>query len=325
MTTPRGPDIRPLAATSHSEILGALQGIGLWLDVGAATLRLRSDSPAMARQLQLAYGAFPFTRSADWADIHVDLQRARGLRRWIRPQAVLFSDGQRPFDPFPADSPLPLFEWGCNWLIGQSLNDLLLLHAGVVERDGLALVMPAVPGSGKSTLTAALSQRGWRLLSDEFGAYDPAISAFRALLKPVALKNQSIEVIRQFAPQACFGPEFPKTRKGTVAHLAALPEAVARRKEAARPGAFVLPKWVAGSQTRLTPLPENQLFPALAFNAFNYEVLGAESFRAVVDLVRRCPGWQLVYSDLDEALVAIDAIWPQVRERDAVADRSFPR
>ena len=83
----------------------------------------------------------------------------------------------------------------------------------------------------------------------------------------------------------------------------------------ARPGAFVLPKWQAGSPTRLEPLPPNQLFPALAFNAFNYGVLGATAFKAVVGLVDRCPGWQLVYSDLDEALAAINAIWPQVQER----------
>jgi hypothetical protein len=88
-----------------------------------------------------------------------------------------------------------------------------------------------------------------------------------------------------------------------------------RRHQPASPGAFVLPKWQAGSPTRLELLPPNRLFPALAFNAFNYGVLGATAFRAVVGMVQRCPGWQLVYSDLGEALAAIDAIWTQVRER----------
>ena len=304
-----------LADVGVHDLHHALRHDGLWLDVGAATLQVRSDSRVLARQLQQTYPAFPFVRHADWSDCQVRISRPHGLRRWAWPQIELFSDGRRPFDPFPADSPLPLFEWGCNWLIGQRLNHLLLLHAGVVERDGLALVMPALPGSGKSTLTAALSQRGWRLLSDEFGAIDPEGGVFRAMLKPVALKNQSIAVLRRFAPEARFGPEFPKTRKGKVAHLAALPEAVARRHQPARPGAFVLPKWQAGSPTRLEPLPPNQLFPALAFNAFNYGVLGATAFKAVVGLVDRCPGWQLVYSDLDEALAAINAIWPHVQER----------
>jgi len=32
-------------------------------------------------------------------------------------------------------------------------------------------------------------------------------------------------------------------------------------------------------------------------------------------LVRQCPAWRLVYSDLDDALIAIETVWPQVVER----------
>ena len=304
-----------LSVLGGSRLAHALAGTGIRLDIGAASVRIRSNADSLARDLSAAYAHFPFEDSADFADVHVQIRRAPGPRRWFKPQVIFRCDGQRPFEPFPADSALPLFEWGCNWMIGHRLNDLLLLHAGAVERDGLALLLPAVPGSGKSTLTAALSMRGWRLLSDEFGAFDPASGSFRAILKPIALKNQSIEVIRRFAPNAAFGPEFPKTRKGTVAHLVAQPDSVARRHEAALPGAVVLPKWQANSPTRWEPLAEHTLFAALAFNAFNYNVLGADGFAAVVQLVRQCPAWQLVYSDLDEALATIDAAWPQVLER----------
>jgi HprK-related kinase A len=203
-------------------------------------------------------------------------------------------------------------EWGSNWLIGQRLNDLLLLHSGVVERDGLALLLPALPGSGKSTLTAALSLSGWRLLSDEFGAFDPASRAFRAILKPIALKNASIRVIREFFPGARIGPVFPKTRKGDVAHLGADGLAIAKRRETAKPGAVILPRWVAGSPTKLEAISSDRLFSALAFNAFNYSTLGAVGFDAVIHLVRNCAAWTLVYSDLADALAKIDAIWPQV-------------
>jgi hypothetical protein len=306
---------RTLAEVHQPELQRALAGRGLWIDLGAATVQTQSDSVDFAAQLQSVYGQFPFEDQGIWADLHVRIRRPRGVRRWLRPQIRFQCDGQRPFEPFPADSPLPLFEWGCNWLIGRRLNDLLLLHAGAVEKSGLALLLPALPGSGKSTLTAALSQRGWRLLSDEFGAFDPESGAFRALLKPIALKNQSIDVIRRFAPEAVFGPEFPKTRKGTVAHLAPPREAVVRRYECARPGAVILPKWVANSPTRFETLAENVVFAALAFNAFNYSLLGALGFQAVLRLVRQCPAWQLVYSDLDEALATIEAVWPEVTER----------
>lgn len=301
-----------LAQTPLISIRTALRRGGLRLDFGAVVLRLRSDSDVLATQLQQVYGNFAFDDSRQWADLHVDVMRQRGLRRWIAPQVVFRCDGREPFVPFPADSPLPLTEWGVNWLIGQRLNNLLLLHAGAVERDGLALILPAVPGSGKSTLTAALSLRGWRLLSDEFGAYDPALEAFRALLKPVALKNQSIDVIRNFEAQAQIGPLFPKTRKGTVAHLGAGAAAVAQCAVPAAPGGVILPKWVAGSSTRLEPMTPDAVFMALAYNAFNYTTLAAVGFDAAVGLARDCPGWTLVYSDLADALAAINRLWPEV-------------
>jgi HprK-related kinase A len=301
-------------------VRSALDGGGLWLDVGLALIRVRSDAPALAAQLQATYRHFPFVTDGPWADLHVDVQRQTGARRWWRPQVVFRCDARSPFDPFPADSPLPLLEWGANWLIGRRMNDHLLLHAGVVERQGLALIMPATPGSGKSTLSAALSLRGWRLLSDEFGALDTRTDRLRAVLKPIALKNQSIAVIRHWTDDAALGPVFPQTRKGAVAHLAADADAVARRHQTVAVGAIVLPRWEAGSPTRWQRLAPDEGFRALAFNAFNYAVLGADAFQAVVRIVRRHPVWQLTYSELEDATALLAREWPAVVESVATAE-----
>ena len=282
---------------------------GLRLDLGLVRLRIRSDEPSLAGQLSEVYGHFTPSHDTDWYDMHVSLLRATGLRRWLQPQVRFIADSRMEFDPFPADHALPLMEWGVNWLIGRRMNDVLLLHAGTLERNGRALVMPALPGSGKSTLSAALSLRGWRLLSDEFGAYDPQAGAFRAVLKPVALKNQSVDVIRHFHPQAELGPSFLKTRKGTVAHLAPSLDAVSRRHQTALPGMLVLPRWQAGSNTVLEPVPPQVAFTSMAFNAFNYAVLGADGFRAVMALVRGMTAWRLQYSDLEDATARLLELW----------------
>jgi HprK-related kinase A len=304
-----------LGTTDLGALRAALAGPGVFIDVGLATLRVRSDVPALAPALRAAYRAHAFVTSAQFADLHVDVLRPAGARGWLRPQAVFRSDGNTPFEPFPAVNALPLLEWGANWLIGQRMNHVLLLHAAALVKDGCALLMPAMPGSGKSTLAAALSLRGWRLLSDEFGAWDPQSASFRAVLKPVALKNESIEVIQRFAPDAPIGPEFPNTRKGTVAHLAAEAAAVTARHQGARPGAFILPRWQADSALSIEPVDAHALFGAIAFNAFNYRLLGQAAFDAAVELAQRCPAWQVVYSELDEAVAAIDALWPQVVAR----------
>lgn len=287
-----------------------MAGPGLSLDVGGVSLRIRSSLALLAHQVRSVYPHFPLEAESTWSDIDVRIEGVRGLRRWMRPQIELSSDGQVLFEPFPADSPLPLMEWGCNWLIGQRLNHLLLFHAGVLERGGHALVMPALPGSGKSTLTAALACRGWRLMSDEFGAFDPMDRMFVPMLKPVALKNESIGVLTHFAPSAVLGPCFPRTRKGTVAHLAASETDVRRRHERAMPGAIVLPRWRPSGSTQWQELASPQAFAALAFNAFNYAVLGEEGLDAALDVARRCPAWTLEYTDLDDAIETIDRNWP---------------
>lgn len=314
------PGISPCHTSSHSTTLGstpvdritqALQSTGLWLDVGAAVINVQSRSPYLAAQLQATYPHFDFQSQGDWADVHCRLDPPSGLRRWLKPQVVYSSDAQVIFSPFPADAPLPLFEWGCNWQIGHILNHRLLFHAGALERDGRTLVLPATPGSGKSTLTAALAQRGWRLLSDEFGVLDIERGCFLPLIKPAALKNESIAVIRRFAPGATLGPLFPKTRKGTVAHMAVPADAVARRHESAAPGLVVLPRWQAGQPTQWQRETAHHGFAALAFNAFNYQLIGEPAFHAVVALARRCPVWKLTYSDLDDAIASLDSIWAE--------------
>ena len=84
---------------------------------------------------------------------------AHWLRRHLRPQAILRCDGRVPFKPLPMAQAMPMLEWGLNWVISSHAHDCLVLHAAVVERDGQALVLAADPGSGKSTLCAALVHR----------------------------------------------------------------------------------------------------------------------------------------------------------------------
>ena len=297
-----------LAESGEAAVRTALAGSGLWLDVGSVLIHLRSNVPRLASAVHQLYRHFPLQTQGDWADLHVQVRsHRRGSVPW-RPQVELLCDGIRPFEPFPADTPLPMFEWGANWLIGLRLHHRLLLHAGVVARDDLALVMPAVPGAGKSTLTAALAHAGWRLLSDEFGALDMARGEVWPLIKPPVLKNRSIDVLRRFAPQAAIGRVYPATRKGDVAHVAPPPDAVAGRHRPARPFALVLPQWQEGAAARLEPVAPALACAALAFNAFNYRVCGLGGFRAVAKLAREVPAWQLTYGLLPEAIDCLNGL-----------------
>jgi HprK-related kinase A len=199
-------------------------------------------------------------------------------------------------------------EWGINWCIATRANQFLMLHSAVVERQGYAIVFPAWPGHGKTTLCAGLMLRGWRLLSDEFGLLRPLSETLVPLPRLLPLKNESISVIRDFSQEAVLGPTFPKTRKGDVAHLKPTRESVYGAKETAQASLIVFPRWQKDAPLRIEPIEKSQAFLMLATNAFNYEVLGETAFRSVERLVKECPCYSLVYSDLDEAVVGLSQL-----------------
>ena len=296
---------------SVSELRKALEGPGLALDFGFARARIQSDAPGLAGVLQLVYGAYPYEEPHGFFDVTARVQRVGGLRRHFRPQIAFVLDGETPFEPFGAGIHLPLMEWGLNWCFAARCNQHLLLHAGVVERQGRAVLLPALPESGKSTLTAALSARGYRLLSDEFGAVRLADGSVLPLVRPIALKNASIQVIRRFAPGATIGPVFPKTRKGDVAHMAPADRDVAWRHVPAEPAYIVFPKFEPGAEAELEPLLPSRAFVKLSANSFNYAVLGPDAFDAVGALVQRCPSFRLTFGDLDGAVDAIGQLLAQ--------------
>lgn len=279
---------------------------GFSLDIGPFVVNIRSREQRFLETLQVLYQHFPVAPPHSFIDFHLSVTRPSNHRRWVKSQVLFLIDGRVLFEPFPLDHATPLFEWGLNWCIATRAHQNLMLHSAVVEKNGKAMILPAFPGSGKSTLCAALAQRGWRFLSDEFGLIRPRDGQVIPIPRPTPLKNESIEVIREFAPEAVLGPSFPKTRKGTVAHLRAPEESVRWLREVATPAWIVFPQYQAGSEVQLTGVGKPYALFKLATNAFNYEVHGTAGFALVRDLVKSCDCYNLVYSNFDDVIARLD-------------------
>jgi HprK-related kinase A len=260
----------------------------------------------------LLYADYPLVEQADFADFHVSLTYPRNLRRWLKPQVLFLFDGYPPFKPLPLDQAFPMFEWGLNWCISSHVNHCLIIHAAVVEKDGYAAIMPAPPGSGKSTLCAALVSRGWRLLSDELALVRVGDGKLIPLPRPISLKNESIEIIRRYEPNATLSRKVADTIKGTVAHMKAPADSIARATEVVQVAWIVFPRYQAGATACLETLSQSRAFMRVADNSFNYSLLGLNGFKTMTSLIDASLCYDFTYSKLDDAIKIFGALKPKV-------------
>ncbi|HEX5126723.1 MAG TPA: HprK-related kinase A [Rhodocyclaceae bacterium] len=297
-----------LGDLSLAALARQLSGPGLMLRSGPLTFSIRSPLPDVAHTLHLLYADHPQRAYQGYADFYVGVDRASNLRGWIKPQAQFDFDDSLPFKPLPRVQAFAMLEWGLNWVIASTCHQYLVIHAAVIERNGLAAILPAPPGSGKSTLCAGLIHRGWRLCSDELTLLTPGSGEVVALARPVNLKNNSIGIIQKFAPESIFGPVVPDTLKGQVAHLRPPRESVLRVNETAVPRWIIFPRWQADSAPVLQAGSKSHAFIDLASNAFNYNVLGESGFETLAGVIDRCECLSFTYSNLDDAVGIFDRL-----------------
>jgi HprK-related kinase A len=295
-----------LEKLSSSTIQNKLKTNGLILKIGPFSFRIISPIAAIAEGICALYSQNKVLDDSHFADYTVTIASGAGWRRGSRRQAIFIFDGMEPFVPLPEDQAFPLLEWSMNWCIAMHAHHYLLLHSAVIEKEGCAVVMPAPPGSGKSTLCAGLVHRGWRLLSDELALISLTDTSITPLGRPISLKNQSIEVIRNFVPEAVFSKVVHDTSKGSVSLLKVPAEHIARIHETAHPRWVVFPKYVAGSSAHMAPRSKANSMLELGRNSFNYMVLGLKGFEVLSKVIDASDCYDFQYSQLDDATAAFE-------------------
>lgn len=297
-----------LSELAEAEVRARLSGAGLKLACGPFNFRIRSPVDTITKGLRLLYADHRIPTETEFVDFTVSIERSGGLRRLWRQQVKFAYDGTYPFVPMPLDHAFPLLEWAMNWCISTHADHYLLLHAAVIERQGCAAIMPAPPGSGKSTLCAGLVSRGWRLLSDELALLSLDDRLLTPLARPISLKNESLDVIRRFYPGAVLNQVTHDTTKGSVSHMKVPSAHLAQVDERARPRWVIFPKYVPGASAELRERSKAQSLLALGANSFNYGVLGLAGFEELSALVSNCDCYDFTYSRLDQAVAAFDAL-----------------
>jgi HprK-related kinase A len=280
----------------------------LYLRFGPFTARLRTSIHDLVKVWHFLYPTQLSTEPEDFVDFDIALTEPIGPRRWWRPLVRFTIDGEALFQPLPRAQAASICEWGLNVCITSRAHQYLIFHAAAVERDGHVAILPGAPQSGKSTLTAALAHRGWRLLSDELAVLSLADGRIVPVCRPIHLKNRSIDVIRDYLPEAAISPPVRGTLKGTVALVRAPAASVQRMHEPAPPRWIVFPRWRDSGPTQVTPVRKPGAFLELARNGISYSIHGRRGFNATADLVENCDAFSIRYTDLDDAIAAFDAL-----------------
>jgi len=278
------------------------------LEIGPFVVNLKSSLDTVNRSLEILYEGFPTVDSEAFIDYYISVDPPGLLRQIFRPQVNFSLDGFVPFKPLPVQEAYPLFEWGMNWCIASQAHQFFMLHAATLEKNGRVVILPAHPGSGKSTLCALLNHSGWRLLSDEFSLVDRVTGLIHPLVRPISLKNDSIQLLESFSSRIEIGSIVKDTSKGTVAHIKPLPGCVEKSTESASPAWVVFPKYEKDANIKVAPLHKADAFMKLVENAFNYSELGEQGFWAAKKLIDGCECFSLNYSNIDEALLFFSSL-----------------
>lgn len=235
-----------------------------------------------------------------FVDYRVSLENTGAFRRFFKPQSRFKCDDREPFKPLPANHAFAMLEWGMNWIIASHELQYVIVHSAVLAKGDIAVMFPAPPGSGKSTLTAHLANNGWRLLSDEMALILPNTNQVIPFTRAICLKNNAIELAQGWFPQASFSSIAHATHKGNVIHMAPNTEATNNANKPATLKGIVFPKYDVNIALDIYQLNMTETYLQMVHNAFNFRQLGNESFDTVTQLIESCKAFEVHYNDLNE-------------------------
>jgi hypothetical protein len=185
------------------------------------------------------------------------------------------------------------------------------IHAGVVSDGRECLVMPAPPGSGKSTLTAALVHAGFEYFSDEIALLqDSTLQVFPVPLA-LCIKDHGIDALADRFPQA---RTLPLHRRGDGKRVAYMPPPPHSRPSSEDPRpvrALVFPRFAPGATTSLDRLPRAEALRRLLSQCLVVaQRLDVDRVETLVRWIAKVPCYALEYGSTDGAVGAITAVFP---------------
>jgi hypothetical protein len=183
-------------------------------------------------------------------------------------------------------------------ILHPNLNIMAMIHAGVVAGPNGAILLPAAPHGGKSTLAAALTYSGYKLLSDDTAILDGPTETIHPFPIGLSLRSGSWPVLTDMIPELSRTPELVSGSE--VLKIVAPP--CSRIALAPLPVSTVIfPSYGADRREALGELSPGQALVKLS-DAGLWVPHRDENVPQFLKWLENLPCYQLEYSNLEAAL-----------------------
>lgn len=297
-----------LESLTKQQLTSQIQSDGIALKIGPFNFSIASDHSALVDFIGKLYGSYPLLDDSEFIDFNIRLLRASGLRRYFSPQVNFYLDDFSPFKPLGLGEARAMLEWGMNWCVGAHAHQYLIIHSAVVAKGDTLVILPGKPGAGKSTLCAALVGEGWRLFSDELALVDTNTLQVHPVVRPISLKNKSIDVITERYPQFEAASRIQTSSKGIVSHFPAPKESLALMSQPLAATHMVFPQFDSSAQCEISQVGQGEAMLSVIDDCFNYNPLGKKGFETLSHLMASIECYSLHYGDLDTALSFMESL-----------------
>jgi hypothetical protein len=261
---------------------------------------IRFAAPEQAEAVDAAIGHLA-AEDGSAPTIVMDLPLTTDTGYW---RSDIFLDG-KPFRYVPRLSMLGPIVKASLWHAAVSRHDFLFyVHAGVVGTDKGCILLPAAPGSGKSSLTAALVHGGFRYFSDEVALIQRTTYRVPPVPLAICVKSTGWDLMARFYPNMSTLRVHGREDGKLVRYIA--PPMVAAQHPPAPVSHIIFPHYDRDAPTELKPIARTEALRRLMDECLGLrERLDSENVEELLRWIAGIDCYDLRFSSLDQAAALV--------------------